>query len=254
MRKKLGYLFLSLASCLFAINSINVEAKGATNELNEIFDYKEFLSKDYAKLNGNYYQGKTFKVGTIGHRQVVKFGKTELKCYEIEPLTDTYAIGTIDSLNFKQNFTYNVKNQYTLTAQTSVGIKEIASTAIKFEDTSNIVLSTEYTTSYQIGAEIMYSTNLTKSYEISGSYNLNSIPNDKKAFRVSKVACYLEANVEESYEEKEWWWNWWKIDNTISKNYSVDYYITDLITFVYNDNTFGNTEIGTYDIKTIKNY
>lgn len=132
VRKKLGLLFLSLGVYSFTMNSINVEAKGATNELNEIFDYKKFLNSDYAKLNGNYYQGKTF--------------------------------------------------------------------------------------------------------------------------RVSKVACYLEVNVEESYEEKEWWWNWWKIDNTISKNYSVEYYIADLITFVYNDNTFGNTEIGTYDIKTIKNY
>lgn len=254
MRKKLIFFVTSLCICLFAINTIDVEAKSATNNLNEIFDYKDFLNVDYSKLKGKCFQGKKINVGTIGHRQTVRFGEVKLKSYELEVLTDTYAVGTINSLNFKQNYTYNVQNQYILTAQTTIGVKEIASAAIEFDDTGNIGTSTELTSSYQIGAETRYSTNLTKNYEISGSYNLNSIPNDKKTFRVSKVACYLDVKVEESYEEKEWWWNWWKIEGTVCTNYSIQYYIADLITFVYNDLTFGNTEIGTYNITTIKNY
>ncbi len=253
MKKRLlGLPIILSAICLN--NALVVDAKSATNDVSEIFDYKKYLNYDYSKLSEKPYTGKTFEVGTIGHRQVVKFGKTTLKCFEVEKITDTYAVGTINSLTFNQDYTYQVTNEYILSANTSVGVKEIISAAAEFKDVANIGTSRELTTAYTIGGQVKYATNLTKNYTLSGSYDLSTIPNDKKTFSVSKVSACLEVNVVESYEEKEWWWNWWKVDGTYHTDYVVYFFIADLITFVYNDSTFGNTQIGTYDLKVLKEY
>lgn len=248
-------IFSSLLFCSAFFPCLTTNAVSANeNTINRIFDYDEYLYKNYSTLENKIYEGAKFYNSTIGHKQIVKFGNISLNCYETEKITDNFLVGTIKELKFEHDFTYSTTNETTVSIQTSVGIKDMISTTLKFEDSSSVGTNTELTTAYDFGYSVSYGVNIQKNYSILGSYDINQIPSDKLTFRVSKVSCYLEVEIEESHEEKEWWWKWWTIEGSCKSNYTLRYYIDDLITFVYNDGTFGNNKVGLYKLQTIKKY
>ncbi len=252
--KKILFSTLFLGTFFIANSTTNRVSATEVKDVSEIFKYEKFLNKDFSSLKEKEFIGTKFYNGTIGHRQKIKFGDINLTCLETEKITDNYGVGTLKNLTFEKDFTYSTTNEYTLSVQTNIGIKDIASQALKFEDIGSFGNNFELTTSYELGVSTRYGVNIQKNYTIDGAYDLTEIPSDKLTFRVSKVSCFLEAKITESYEEKEWWWNWWRIDGTTKTNYYIYYYIDDLITFVYNDDTFGTNSMGLYKLQTIKSY
>lgn len=111
------------------------------------------------------------------------------------------------------------------------------------------------TQEYMLSSTKRYATTLSKTFTVNKTVNFTVIPSDKKTYSISRVACYLEFSIIASYtEEQNFLGQWKKIGGTEVKNYWIDYHIADVQTFCYNDNTFGNTIIGTYPLETMKVY
>lgn len=103
--------------------------------------------------------------------------------------------------------------------------------------------------------KLFYGKTFEKTYKITSQINTNVIPSDKKTFSLSRVSCSLECEVKSSYiEEQGLFGKWNKLNSTVKENYIYRYYIADVTTFCYNDNTFGDTSTGIYKLNILKEY
>ena len=70
-----------------------------------------------------------------------------------------------------------------------------------------------------------------------------------------RVSYFLDCEVKSSYiEEQGLFGKWNKLNSTVKENYICRYYIADVTTFCYNDNTFGDTSMGIYKLNILKEY
>lgn len=233
----------------------NVSANPATGTVDQIFSYQDFFNRDYSTLSNTKQIGTYYTRGmNIGQHKVIEYGDIGMLCYEIEKLTPTYTVGLNNSLDITTTTSYEVVNQITATAQISVGIQQMASAGVSIEGIGNVGSSNTLTTEYDFSVSTTFSESLSYSYEIETSINLSNIPNDKLTYRVSRVAVYLKFHVNSSYVEEHFWGKWWPQKSGKLTDYDIYYYIADLETFVYNDNTFGDAVVGTYDLSVLKIY
>lgn len=265
MKRRKGVLFLHLALGAFLFGSVSlyrgqiqeIGALPATNTLDELWGEKtkSYLGVDYAQYKNKKQIGKYYKVGIMGHHQVVEIGDVRLKAGIVEDFIPSTAVGTYTDMSIVESASYSITNELTSTEQVKVGIVDMVSAMVNLEDCGNAGTSTTMTQEYMLSSTKRYATTLSKTFTVNKTVNFTVIPSDKKTYSISRVACYLEFSIIASYtEEQNFLGQWKKIGGTEVKNYWIDYYIADVQTFCYNDNTFGNTIIGTYPLETMKVY
>lgn len=227
--------------------------------INDLWGSKinEFKVKNYNNMKGSKHIGKRYRIGIMEHRQVVEFGtQMKLKTKEIERLTDTYAYGTVKNITLSKSKSYNVINEITISNKIKVGIAKMISAGFNFLDIANYGTETNFTTEYDFRLSKVYSESLTENYAVSVDLDLSNLLPGKLTFSLSRIALIIEIPLLKSYtEENKMFQGWKRLENTLEENYFASYYIEDICTFAYNDNTFGNKPIGEYSIdNTIKNY
>lgn len=251
MKKVLCLLpVVALTMSIFQKNNVNA------HELDRLINVSDYINKDYRKYSGMTIYGQPFKKNIFGtrDRQVIKFGKIELDCQEIVPITDNYFVGDNKSLTINSGTNYSLTNEITSSKQTTLGVKYSIESGVKLEDI-NLSNNIELTNQYQIYKSYRYTDALQKSEEVITEKDLNKLCDDKTTYRVSKIAINLKFNIEHSYLEEDFWGKWWEQSNNINiVDYEISYHLFDIVTFVYNDNTFGNKIVGNYHLTTIKEY
>lgn len=137
-----------------------------------------------------------------------------------------------------------------------MGTSSIIKASINFGNLASVGAENGNTVQVTVGEEVSYWEETLTTNTVSYSLNLANVLPNKTTVRYSKVACYIEAKISESYtEEQGMFGNWYKLNDTKKSNYYARYYIGDLCTFVYNDNTFGDQTIGEYLANgTVKTY
>lgn len=138
--------------------------------------------------------------------------------------------------------------------QVKVGIEQMTSAAVEMKKIASVSTSTKITQEYTIGAESRYSEYLSEETRLQETLALENIPSDKKTYSYSKVAIFLEFNIKSSSTQEKYWWGWKSLSDTKKSDYVIRYYIFDVITFCYNDNTFGDTKMGIYNLSLEKIY
>lgn len=265
MKRRKGVLFLHLALGAFLFGSVSlyrgqiqeIGALPATNTLDELWGEKtkSYLGVDYAQYKNKKQIGKYYKVGIMGHHQVVEIDDVRLKAGIVEDFIPSTAVGTYSDMSTVESTSYSITNELTSTEQVKVGIVDMVSAMVNLEDYGKVGSSTTMTKEYTFSSTKRYATTLSKTFTVNKTVDFTTIPSDKKTYSISRVACYLEFLVKYSYtEEQNIFGKWKKINNTQKNDYMIDYYIADVQTFCYNDNTFGNTIIGTYPLETMKVY
>lgn len=190
----------------------------------------------------------------------IKYGDNiRLRAYRIKDLVSDIIVGTFSSIIIEKSVSYTVQEKVTTSKQVKVGIIEMINASVKLEDLIDVGTSTQTTREYNFTIERTYAESLTQDYAINFDVDLDKIPSDKVSFSISRVAIFLELEVDYSYTEEQKWdlfkgYYWVKLGDTERKNYVSRFYIGDVISFCYNDDTFGNTEIGLYKLETIKEY
>lgn len=249
--------FFSSASAFKTRQIQTLCALPATRTLDELWGVKtkEFLGKDYAQYKNKKQIGKYYKVGIMGHRQVMEIENVKLIAGIIEDFIPSTAVGTYTDMSIVESTTYSVTNEITSSVEVKVGVVEMTSAMVNLEDIGSVGTNTSMTKEYKLASTNTYATTLSKTFTVNKTVNLSAIPSDKISFSISRVACYLQFDVKASYtEEQNFFGKWGKISNTIREKYFLRYYIADIQTFCYNDNTFGNTIIGTFPLQDIKAY
>lgn len=265
MKRRKGVLFLHLALGAFLFGSVSlyrgqiqeIGALPATNTLDELWGEKtkSYLGVDYAQYKNKKQIGKYYKVGIMGHHQVVEIDDVRLKAGIVEDFIPSTAVGTYSDMSTVESTSYSITNELTSTEQVKVGIVDMVSAMVNLEDYGKVGSSTTMTKEYTFSSTKRYATTLSKTFTVNKTVDFTTIPSDKKTYSISRVACYLEFLIKYSYtEEQNIFGKWKKINNTQKNDYMIDYYIADVQTFCYNDNTFGNTIIGTYPLETMKVY
>lgn len=216
----------------------------------------DFYNRGYATIKNGTFIGKYYKVGIMGHHRVVKFSdEISLKTKEIETYTNNCSVGSLSNLTITNSTSHAIGSKVSVSVSTNVGFSSIIKAKLDLLSIVQIGAEEGMTVQTTIGTETSYWTETITTSTVSYTLNLNNLLPSKDTVRYSKVACYVEAYISESYTEEQVMWWWQRVSGTSRANYYACYYIGDLCTFVYNDNTFGDTVIGEYLVNdTIKEY
>ena len=250
----LNFIGLLSISLLFIPLDANAES---TNDINELWGEKtkDFLGKDYSEYNNKKIIGKYYKVGIMGHHIVTNISKVTLNAYRMEDLIPSKSVGLASETKVTTTSTYTVINQIISSAKVKVGTCDEIKAVVNLEDIGNVGTNTSLTTEYTFAIEQTFAETLYKSLTVEDTLDYTTIPSDKKTFSVSRVACVLEFDIASTYtEEQNMFGKWNAINSTRVENFKIRYYIADVICYCYNDNTFGDTKMGVYPLKVIKEY
>lgn len=231
----------------------------AYEDISNIWGYKinEFKEKKYNNLKNKKYIGKYYKVGIMGHRRVVEFADDFLMMTkEVEKFTDNYSVGSIFDVSLTQTYQHNIGEKISLTVSAQLATSKIIKAALLTGDTSKVGAEEGMTVKTSFEESYSYWEESITTSAINVKLNLPNMLEGKTTFRFSKVACFVKAKIKASYTEEQGIdRKWRKVKNTTISNYYASYYLDDLCTFVYNDNTFGDKTIGEYITNgTIKVY
>lgn len=259
MKKNIIFsLMLMLIGIIFTTNAkISAEE---LNDLDNLFDYHNYLNEDYGQYENTVQIGKYYKVGVWGHRMVASVGEISLKAYKVQDFVSMRDKGLSSSLTIKDATSYTINSNISAGAQIKYGIVDMIQAIVNIDDIGSVGTNTTLTSEYSFMYNLSYSKTLTNDYEIQDVIDLTQIPDDKLAYSISRVAVYLEMEINYSYTEEQKWslkngYYWVSLDDTYNGNYTVRYYIADLTTFCYNDMTFGSKMIGLYPLNVdIKEY
>lgn len=255
--KKLFLAFMSLVFVMIfvALKPLKIDA-ATTNDLEDLWGEKTktYLSNDYSTYCNENLYGKYYKVGVMGHRMMVNISSINLSAYIVEEFIPSKSVGLASSTTVTSTKTYTIVDQIISREEVKVGICDEISSIVKLEDYGSVGTNTSTTTEYTFAIEKTYSESLYKSLEVTDVLDYTTIPDDKKTFSVSRVACYLEFNISKSCTQEQKLWGWRDLSDTVKTNYHIRYYLADVICYCYNDNTFGDTKMGVYPLTTIKNY
>lgn len=254
---------LTAATCLAVIvgfvstinkqgyTSVSAEGQSSENLWGEALN--EFLETDYAPIKNQKITGKYYKVGIMGHRRVVSFGDVQLKTSEFEKYTDNTSYGALKDLKFTNTKSHEVGSKTTYSLQIDLGFSEIIKAGFTFGGFANVGIEKGKTIEGKFGIEKSYWETDIESVEIEQNLALDNLIDGRNIFRYSKVACYVEAEIKESYtEEQNMFGKWGKVGGTHKKNYKARYYICDTNVFVYpTKKTFGDKVIGEYKLDEI---
>lgn len=161
----------------------------------------------------------------------------------------------MSDLTITNSTSHAIGSKVSVSVSTNVGFSSIIKAKLDLLSIVQIGAEEGMTVQTTIGTETSYWTETITTSTVSYTLNLNNLLPSKATVRYSKVACYVEAYISESYTEEQVMWWWQRVSGTSRANYYACYYIGDLCTFVYNDNTFGDTVIGEYLVNdTIKEY
>ena len=227
------------------------------NNINELWGEKlqDYYSRDYSAKENSKVIGKYYKVGIMGHRQCVNYGQIKLLTAEIEQFISSRSVEAFKDIKFEETTSYTIINQVSASVKTKIGIVDMVNATLKFEDIATVGTNTNETKEYEFAIQTFYGKTFEKTYKITSQINTNVIPSDKKTFSLSRVSCFLECEVKSSYtEEQNLFGKWSKLNSTVKENYICRYYIADVTTFCYNDNTFGDTSMGIYKLNILKEY
>lgn len=243
---------LFLFSLLLSVGNEAFTNVRAYDDVNNIWgtQINEFLSRDYAPIKNGKYVGKYYKVGILGmgHHRVVEFGdEISIKTKEVETYTNTCSVGALNGLSITNTVSHCVGQKISTSVQCSIGFSRIIKAVLNFLDFASFGAETGTTIEATIGSETSYWEETITTTSVTYSFDLDNLLDGKTTVRCSKVACFLEAEISKSYtEEQGIFGQWYKVSGTTNQNYIARYYIGDIMTFVYNDNTFGDTIIGEY--------
>lgn len=250
--------FLSLFVCPLSKKNI-ITKTFALNSASKIWQTQisKYINNNYSKIKNQKVEGKYYKVGVMGHKRVVHFSdEIVFKIKEIETFTNSCSVGSVKDITITNNTKYLTGNKVGLTVKCHVAIEKLIKASLDLDDISNIGAESGVTVKTSLGAETYYWSEKISSTTVSYDLNLENILPYKIYFRYSKVACFIEAKILESYTlEQGMFGNWYRVANTTNKNYYARYFLADMCTFVYNDDTFGDKVIGEYSLnEIIKNY
>lgn len=238
-------------------NSSKQKEIKSLNNINALWGYKlqDYYNRDYSAKENSKVIGKYYKVGIMGHRQCINYGQIRLVTAEIEQFISPRSVEAFKDIQFEETTSYTIVNQVSASAKVKIGIIDMVNATVKLEDIASVGTNTSTTTEYEFAIQAFYGKTFEKTYKVSSKINTNVIPSDKKTFSLSRVACYLECEIISSYtEEQDLFKKWNKLSNTIKSNYICRYYIADVTTFCYNDNTFGDTSMGIYKLNILQEY
>ena len=81
--------------------------------LEDIFDYEDYLDIDYGQYENTIQIGEYYKVHVMGHHMVTKIGDISLKAYKVQDFVSTRDKGLSSSLTITETNSYVVKNNIT---------------------------------------------------------------------------------------------------------------------------------------------
>lgn len=232
---------------IFSLVGTSLTISTKAKSLDEIFAYDDYLDKDYSQY-ANKTHVRDYMDGIIGHKQYIKIGKIQLVAKEVERITTPVLVGDDLSLIMEEVYSYILVNQITLTMSSEITVQTMIDAAVNLKGLADVRVNENYTQKFRLGFDSMYSETLEQAYRITVEKNLSAIPHDKIRYNIGRVAIFLQFEIIESYISELWWWNWHVQNDTIISNYYANFFIDDLVTFVYNDKTFGNSISGIYPL------
>lgn len=217
----------------------------------------DFFKLDYSPIKNQKITGKYYKCGIMGHRRVVKYGDVRLKTGEVEKFTESTSYGALQNLEITNKYSHEIGKKTSFSEKISIGHSKIIKAGFTFGNGATVGAEDGKTIKGEFGIETSYWETDITSVEITQNLNLDNLIDGRKMFRYSKVACFVEADIQESYtEEQNMFGKWGRVGGTTNKNYKARYYVSDMNVFVYpTQKTFGDKVIGEYELdEIIKKY
>lgn len=261
--KKLILVAMSLVTCLmFFITSNNVYAY---NPLRDIPDttikpsvlevFEEFDDSDFRDAANSTYKGKVYRDGIIDKRRCVEYGRVNLVVRDIEDITKKYFVGDVSSIDESTGTCKKITKEFSFNAGIKLKFLDEISASVKIKIV-NIGAKKSVDREYSFNFGFTYTYELETQQVLNIQYELNNIPSDKKTFKISNVGLFFEMEIKKMYTERRVGFLGiykWEKDSVekLEENTIARYCVDSLVTKVYNDNTFGNTVAGVYNLNNI---
>lgn len=117
------------------------------NNINELWGEKlqDYYSRDYSAKENSKVIGKYYRVGIMGHRQCVNYGQIKLLTAEIEQFISSRSVEAFKDIKFEETTSYTIINQVSASVKTKIGVVDMVSATLKFEDIATVGTNTNET-------------------------------------------------------------------------------------------------------------
>ncbi|VEU82071.1 Uncharacterised protein [Acholeplasma hippikon] len=220
-------------------------------QLGQVYDWTAVLN-DYSTHKNKVYTGPYYKIGIIGKHDKVEIGDDiKLEFRLVHNYTGGYKTkAQILNMQHTQYDAMTLENQVSVTVSTTIGQTSVAKLGLSLGDMGTAEVSQSTNHSLTLSTTTVYTESQITSNTLTYDFNLDVIPSDQLYFAYGKVAVYVRYKVKKSYRYENILWWWQEEASTVKTNYTAYKYLFDLDTFVYTNDTFGDTVSGVYSFGT----
>lgn len=255
MKKITGLILVVFLSFSFSIlDKVKAfEYNGNYYEPLEIQDLENFKSVLKTRENKTY-EGKYYRVGIMGHKRVVELGSLDSIQYIQLTEGEQFTSGIVKEIKTIETKSFKIDKTVSSEERVKVGFTNIMAAAINFFDFLKVGSENSYTVEREFVYKEAYTSTNVEETTTELQYNLENLIPDCSLFSVGQVALVAVWNVKSSYTIEQrgigGFKKWYKLKNTETKNYTIDYYADSFTTFIY-PTGFGDAEIGFYSFGII---
>lgn len=246
MKKILLFLILSVFIISGTLLTSIPSAKALDiQDSKNYFDWTSYLNT--TQHEGKIFEGPYYKEGIMGKRDIVEFGN---ETYVEFKLVNTYMPfkfkNQLISMEEEIGNTLQVTNEIGTTVSTTVGISSLIELGLNFENLANASVNQSMTVENTLSETKVYTESAMTTSTWKFKYDLSVIPNDKIEIGYGKIAVYLKYFIKQSYRRIYWLWDEGPENNTMKSNYYAYKFLFEIDSYIYKDNTFGDTKSGLY--------